>query len=458
MHLRRIFAAPDDPHEVIATCNRGYVPLARYNPATRRLDFAPYTRRESTGTGGDGEAEEEEGSAAVRLPFPATDLSWCPAKAGADNACFLTASTGMPLQLWDAEDGELRGNYVAANDTGNHAHPRCCGWLQTAAGQLLAIGGYGGHEDRSPVRFFDILREGAAVVYAHDTSYHAGASSRNNAVTAVASGPRGFSELALAGYRDHATVDVIDVRHRCPAAVLRGGRGGIRAIRCHPSLDHLVFASGGRGKGTDGDDDRVLCWDLRKPSEALATLSRGPALTHQVCDFAFVAAPEGSGGVTLVSASSAGGLRVFDLSAALHSPTVVEGRSVLAAELGATSGLAALERLDRAGCIRDSAGAVAVVVGARAFTFPPGRSHGSGRAAAKRPRPEASSACPDPDDDENELTPGVFLNGLSEGRRALAPLPSDDDDEDGLPTAADDASGANVVVVTFDQLRNATLA
>lgn len=414
----------------------------------------------------------------VQLPFPATDLSWCPAKAGTDNASFLTACNSQPLQLWDCEDGALRASYVAANGSGNHTHPRCCGWLPTSTGQLLAVGGYGGHEDRTPVRFFDVLYEGSTAVYAYDSSFHAGASSSNNVVSAVAAGPRGTQGLALAGYRNHATVDVIDVRHRCPAAVLTGHgdagmtRGCIRTIRTHPVREHLVFASGARHAQSPGSE-HILCWDLRKPSAPLVAMDRGPSPSHQVCDFVFVkggraaAAPESAGNdFSLVSTSAAGGLYAFDLAAALLATgTVVNTRPIMLDELGVTSGIASLEKLDESGRVADAAstGTVAVVVGGRMFTYDAAtscpthkkaRAETEGRGAANAvPRRDEADEESDEDADRDS---GSFLRSYR--KRPVAPF-DDGDDEPVVrgPTAAATSSaketaaepGLNVVVVTL---------
>lgn len=466
--LRRLFAAPDNAHELIATCNRGCVPYGRYNSGERRIDFGPLPPRgEDRDAAASAEEEEEEQgyeSKTAMLPFPATDLSWCPAKAGTENSSFLSACNSQPLQLWDSEDGALRASYVAANSSGNHTHPRCCGWLPMPSGQLLAMGGYGGHEDPFPVRFFDVLYEGSNVVYAYDSTYHAGALSSNNLVAALCCGPRGTQGLALAGYRNHLTVDVIDVRHRCPAAVLAGGgslaqHGSVRALKTHPTREGLIFASGARSAQRRGRES-ILCWDLRRPSEPLVALDRGPVSTQQVCDFAFVAgqrgaaAAEGAKDLLLVSTSSSGGLYAFDLSSALLSTSTLETKPLLADELGATSGIASLETLDSAGRVMSAgaAGTVAVVVGSRTHTFDAAATSG----ANKRARKERVAAAEDSDDDDDDRE--CHLQTLQRGRKhALAPMEEDDDDGDvggRTATAArklSAASGPNAMVVTLPQ-------
>lgn len=335
--LRRLFAAPDQPDEMVATSSRGTLPYLRVDG--RRVSVLPATE-----------------APRVRLPLPAIDVSWCPLKRGAEHAAFLTACTSQPLQLWDANDGELRASYVCSTDTGMHASPRCSLWLSGRAGALIA-GGYGGFEDSTKVRVYDVMREGECAVFGYRTRHEAGP------VCSLANGP---CELLLAGFVQSGTVEAVDVRRRSPALLLRGLRAGVSSMRRHPTEEYLVYVGGRLG------EDSVMCWDVRRCLEPLSQFRR-QVHTHQVCDIAFVEGAD-NGAPVLVSATTGGGILTFNQPTASSQGGVVEGRC-LQANIGVTSGIAALPN-----------GRVAAVIGTRDYSIR-GKSEGRkgsqcGKAAA----------------------------------------------------------------------------
>lgn len=426
--LRRLFPAPDDGAVLLATCSQGCVPVLQYHPSQKSGGSAMEVVPDAAGT-----------SPRVSLPFPATTLAWCPFKSGTENASFLTACRSQPLQLWDLSDGELRGSYVAYNNSGVHASPHCVQWLEGQSNVFIA-GGYGNFEDRWQVRVFDVLREGESTVWTYRS-----ASARGPVCSLTNHAIGSSTPLLAAGFLQHGSVELLDRRNRCPAALLRGLRSGVGVVRGHPTNEFFLFAGGRCG------EDRILCWDLRRPCQALAQYHRH-VHTHQVCDYAFV---KGGSGETesyrLVSASTAGGVVVFDdlvlpgtrrVSADSEAaPVTGEGR-VLHAEIGVTSGLAAL-----------SDGKIAVVTGTRHFD----RAGRHPRAAAAAPSSLSSSSAhgqlPHADNerrrDEEE---GEEENDCGAGLYRKRPRPAmsdtDSDEEPAVPVAITTTGHANVAVLS----------
>lgn len=297
----------------------------------------------------------DEGHAEL-LPAPATDIAWCPFRRDTQDFCFLTACAHRPIQLWDATDLTLRASYVAQNDSGYFAHPTALCWPSNAANYHHCIaGGYGGFEDVKQVRFFDVVVEGDAATW----SYSSRASKGMVSVLQDCMWP-GTTALMAVGFYNAATIDLIDCRNRCPAAVLRGLRRGAQVIQSSPNDPYCIYASGRWG------DDRILCWDLRRPAHPLRTLRR-PAATPQIAQFHLLPRSAtasrdspSAAAMHLVSASTEGGILMYNLqtAAAMGSDGVVEGE-LLHEEIGPTSGLAVV-----------SSTRVAVATGSRPHQLP----------------------------------------------------------------------------------------
>ncbi|ORC87457.1 transducin family protein / WD-40 repeat family protein [Trypanosoma theileri] len=296
----------------------------------------------------------------VKLPYPAIDIAWCPFKEGDGYASFLTACNSCPLQLWDVEDASLRASYCCRNDAGVPAHPHSILW---SGRRSLVAAGYGGIEDKTHVRFFDILQEGTTV----QSSYASPCS--KGFVSALADGPTPYQEnLILAGFIRSGNVDIVDTRHCGAAAVLRGLKSGVSQIMVHPISEYLVYAAGRVG------DKRIVCWDIRKSTQLLTTFDR-ELRTQQPAMFGFIQRKgEGTQSVDLVTATHDGGVLVYEGNTTTTTTTnnnnnnnnytasssslshTNEPRRIQAA-LGPTSGLTVL----------DSNGTIAVTVGERQF-------------------------------------------------------------------------------------------
>lgn len=351
MQLRRLYASPDGAGDVLATTSRGlvlvlrYVPPAPGHPAALRV--VPLTVDDSDG---DSEGDAAGRASGIALPFPAVDLSWCPFKSGGDHSVFLSASRSQPLHMWDATDGELRASYTAFSSSGAVAAPQAVCWRTDAPQSSLVAAGYGGHEDPTQLRLFDVLCPGDTAVWSYRSP------SVRGVAAALGNGPRA---LLLVGYRNSGVVEAVDTRSRCPALALRGLRGGVAAVISNGGGgegSHLVCAAGRCG------DDAVHVWDVRRPADELCALRR-PKRTHQHCDMAFA-------GGDLLSASTAGGVFLFRNvgGAAAATSGGMEGGSSsgaqLHSEVGVTSGLA---------CVGGGA-EVAVVTGTRQYTIAEHRS------------------------------------------------------------------------------------
>ncbi|KAH9578668.1 hypothetical protein LSM04_001817 [Trypanosoma melophagium] len=298
----------------------------------------------------------------VELPYPAIDVAWCPFKEGDGYASFLTACNSSPLQLWDMEDASLRASYCCTNDAGMPACPHSILW---SSHRSLVAAGYGGNEDKTHVRFYDILQEGTTV----QSSYKSPCS--KGLVSALCDGPAPYQEnLVLAGFIRSGNVDIIDTRHCGAAAVLRGLRSGVAQIMVHPVSEYLVYAAGRLG------DKRIVCWDIRKSTRLLTAFER-ELRTQQPAMFGFIQRKGvGTQSVNLVTATHDNGVLVFEgntVTNTTNTTTTTNNNNTVSssyssashsseprrikAELGSTSGLTIL----------DSNGTIAVTVGERQY-------------------------------------------------------------------------------------------
>ncbi|AIO01261.1 hypothetical protein LPMP_323790 [Leishmania panamensis] len=320
-HVRRLYSAPDTSSELIATCDKTYVPFLAYTASTNSAVVV---------------AEDGTTTPRVQLPFPAIDLAWCPFKKGTENAAYATACHSQPIQIWDLEDAELRASYAATNDSGCHTHAHALCWFKAPTHQHWIAGGYGGYEDATQVRVFDIMAEGSQPIWTYGDR-------RSKGMVSAMQDCRwqGTAPLLAVGNYNAPSVHLIDCRKRCPAAQLHGLKRGVRVIRSGmEGVDpYCVYAGGSQG------DSRIACWDVRKPCVPLFTLCR-PIHTQQVFEFdllslspAAVSAASAAGcSRGLVSTCSTGGVLLYRWRAG---EVPVEGAEVaIGASVGPTSGLA----------------------------------------------------------------------------------------------------------------------
>lgn len=335
--LRRVYAAPDlsanlECIDLLVTANRPYVLHWQYNAITDHL-FLDEKRN-----GFEERSSNKNFTPSPSLVSPARDVAWCPFKKGRTDAVYVVACRGQPLQLFDLypEKNEstleelfipsVRASYLAYNDSGVLCDPYATVWLSSTSPYSSYIAaGYGGFEDRVSVRFFDVQREGESAVWGYSSNQNH--QSRAGPVSVLHSGKRGhYKSLLYAGFFGSSCVDVIDVRHRCPAAQLypttskQGGfwskgpsqSAGFVSLCTHPNNEHLIFAGGRSGM------DRIYCWDLRKPLMPYETFSR-PTMNSIRCDIVVVPDATSSdtslnGTFTLCASTSNGKIDCFPLS------------------------------------------------------------------------------------------------------------------------------------------------
>ncbi|KAG5496428.1 hypothetical protein JKF63_02730 [Porcisia hertigi] len=337
--IRRLFSAPDTTSELIATCDKAYVPSLSYRASTNSVIVVP---------------EDDTAAPRVRLPFPAIDLAWCPFKQGMENAAYATACHSQPIQIWDLEDGEVRGSYSSTNDSDYHAHAHALCWFKAPTHQHWIAGGYGGFEDASQVRVFDIVSEGSQPIYTYSGNRCKGVVSAMHDCEW-----QGTTSLLAVGFYNAPSVHLIDCRKRCVAAKLHGLKRSVQVIRSgsEDTDPYCVYAGGAHG------DSRIACWDVRKPCAPLFTLSR-PADTNQVFQFSVLptsptAAPDdAASGYSrrLVSTCSTGGVVLYTWR---PGEVPSDGTEVyIGASVGPTSGLAVV-----------GPNTVVVSTGGRSYTF-----------------------------------------------------------------------------------------
>ncbi|KAG5470775.1 hypothetical protein LSCM1_02024 [Leishmania martiniquensis] len=259
-HVRRLYSAPDNSSKLLATCDRGYVPSLAYTASTDSPSVV---------------AEDAKTGPRVRLPFPAIDIAWCPFKNGPTNAAFTTTCRSRPIQLWDLEDAELRASYVAANDSDYHVHAHALCWFKAPTHQHWIAGGYGGFEDATQVRVFDIMAEGSQPIWTYGSKHWKGVVSSMHDCQW-----QGTTPLLAVGCYNAPSVYLIDCRSQCPVATLHGLRQGVQVIRSGvEGVDpYCVYAGGSQG------DSRIMCWDVRQPCAPLFSVSR-LVCTNQVFQF-----------------------------------------------------------------------------------------------------------------------------------------------------------------------------
>ncbi|KPA85008.1 hypothetical protein ABB37_01439 [Leptomonas pyrrhocoris] len=381
-HLRRLYAAPDSPNEIIATCDKAYVPYLTYTPATRSVAVSPKSRA---------------GVPRVSLPFPAIDLAWCPFKKGESEASFVTASRDQPLQLWDVEDASLRASYVATNDSDYHVHAHAVCWFGSASHPHWIAGGYGGFEDATAVRVFDVLVEGSQPVWAYS------ATRSHGLVSALrdCSWP-GTTSLLAVGYHNVPSVHLIDCRSRCPAAELHGLQHGVQTLRVSAEDPLRVYAGGSQGDG------RIACWDLRRPRAPVFTLAR-PAKTNQVFEFDLLPSPSPAAPRRLVTTSSAGGVVLYSWAVG-SAPSDGTG-TVFGTSVGPTSGLTVVD-----------AATVVVTSGSRVY------GHYSRNLLTAAKESGSPSGAKDAAGDEGSYADAP---AFPQRRRARSPMTDGSDDEGG---------------------------
>ncbi|KAK7198473.1 hypothetical protein NESM_000807600 [Novymonas esmeraldas] len=420
-HVRRIFAAPDRSSELLATCDKAYVPSLTYTAATRSVAVA---------------AVGDAAVPRVRLPSPAIDLAWCSFKNAAESATYATACRSQPIQLWDAEDAELRASYTAHNDSDYHVHPHALCWFAAPTQQHWIAGGYGGFEDVAQVRVFDIVSEGSAPVWTYGSRQCAGL------VSALweCQWP-GTTSLLAVGYHSAPAVHLVDCRKRCPAAELRGLRHGVQVLRAGGSGTdpYCIYAGGSQG------DSRIACWDVRRPGAPLFTLARA-VHTNQVFQFDVLpssasTAAAGGGAVSdassasgctrrLVTTCSTGGVVLYrwragevpDSDAAVH----------VGVSVGPTSGLAVV-----------GPDTVVVSTGCRSYDVPPLRRRGG----AVQPAVSRLHGRNDGDDVDGDAE-----SRFPAQKRPRSPMTSDDEETQpaAQPAQLPTTEPTNVAVVVLD--------
>ncbi|KAG5471193.1 hypothetical protein CUR178_02504 [Leishmania enriettii] len=293
-HVRRLYSAPDNTSELLATCDKAYVPSLTYKASTN----SPVVVAEDAAT-----------APRVTLPFPAIDIAWCPFKKGTTNAAYATTCRSQPIQIWDLADAELRASYTATNDSDYHVHAHALCWFSAPTQQHWIAGGYGGFEDVTQVRVFDIMAEGSQPIWTYRNKHWKGiVSSMHDCQW------QGTTSLLAVGNFNTPSVYLIDCRKPCLAAELHGLQQGVQVIRSGMAgVDpYCVYAGGNQG------DSRIACWDVRKPCAPLFTLTRA-AHTRQVFQFDLLPlSPEAAadGGAAdcsrgLVSTCSTGGVLLY---------------------------------------------------------------------------------------------------------------------------------------------------
>lgn len=405
-HLRRLYRAPDSVNEMIATCDKTYVPYLNYTCSTHLVHVEP---------------EDYASRPRVSLPFPAIDLAWCPFKKGESDAAFVTASRDQPLQLWDVEDASLRASYVAANDSDYHVHAHTVCWCNSAGHSHWIVGGYGGFEDATQVRVFDVLAEGSQPLWTY------GAQRSHGRVSALQDCAwAGTTSLLAVGYSNMPAVHLVDCRNRCPVAELHGLHHGVRTLRAVAANPLHVYAGGSQG------DSRIACWDVRKPRVPLFTLSRHVS-TNQVFDFDMLPARSTEPHERrLVTSSSSGGVVVYSWPAG-ETPKEGDTGVVFGAAVGPTSGLTTVD-----------AETVVVTTGCRDYRYNPQNLHKTAGAASQATRLVAGKA-----EDSEEDRAEVMLRC----KRARSPMTDTSDEEEGAAAAGTnasaDAEATNVAVIVL---------
>ncbi|GET91703.1 hypothetical protein, conserved [Leishmania tarentolae] len=337
-HVRRLYRAPDSTRELIATCDKAYVPSLVYTDSTNSCVVVA----------------DDAAAPRVQLSFPAIDLAWCPFKKGTENAAYATACHSQPIQIWDVEDAELRASYTATNNSDYHAYPHALCWFKVPTHQHWIAGGYGGFEDATQVRVFDVMAEGSQPIWSYSDKRFKGMVSALHDCQW-----QGTVSLLAVGSYNAPTVHLIDCRKRFPVAALHGLQRGVQVIRSgtEGSDPFCVYAGGSQG------DSRIACWDVRKPCAPLFTLSR-PVSTNQVFEFDLVhlspaaASDDTTSGCSrgLVSTCSTGGVLLYRWR---PGDIPSDGTEVhIGASVGPTSGLSVV-----------GPDTVVVSTGARAYDF-----------------------------------------------------------------------------------------
>lgn len=349
--------------DILVTCNRPQLLHYQWDYSNERLLVVSPLSSSSSTTSTCETSCASSSSSFPNFPSCVRDIAWCPFKQGEVHTLYLAACRGQPLQLLDLYPSCHRSCFVSSIKVPHPGDGVCdpsavywwCTPDHSSAG--LAAAGYHVAEDPTSIRFFDmqrVLEEGSrdggvspskqvltsAMIGAYSSpEMHrrggsagpvsalcargqnstratttttamkvvgdaAGASTQKDFPTTTSSSSSTSASsicslLLFAGYYRHSHVEVIDVRHHCPAMVLRptcssrtsssagappaaghaggaewrgGGAmpGGVMSICTDPDSEYLVYATG-RGRCPP-----IYCWDLRQPLSPIACLLHPP--------------------------------------------------------------------------------------------------------------------------------------------------------------------------------------
>jgi hypothetical protein len=232
----------------------------------------------------------------VPLANPVLDAEWCPFLSDEADACFIVTCRSQPLQLFDMQDGALRGSYKAFNKMDEITHAQSVCWSRSHHSDVIA--GYG-HKDDSNVqlRIFDVACEGGCK-----------GTHESRVVRGIVSAVTEWRPFVVAWGSLHGGIELVDYRRSgATVAALWGHTSGVTQLMTsdpsyHPFNEHYIFSGARKG------DDNVLLWDTRNVSNPVQRYPRS-LYSHQPAAFSVVCTHDSD--MLLVTSCHQTGLRIF---------------------------------------------------------------------------------------------------------------------------------------------------
>eukprot|EP00242_Pyramimonas_sp_CCMP2087_P004178 CAMPEP_0198217554 /NCGR_PEP_ID=MMETSP1445-20131203/64622_1 /TAXON_ID=36898 /ORGANISM="Pyramimonas sp., Strain CCMP2087" /LENGTH=371 /DNA_ID=CAMNT_0043894293 /DNA_START=240 /DNA_END=1351 /DNA_ORIENTATION=+ len=196
------------------------------------------------------------------------DYCWYPQMSASEPAtcCFATTSRALPIHIWDAVSGSLKGSYRAYDHLDEITTAYSLAF--TPDGDKLFCG------YNKMLRVFDVSRPGRQCksVPTHQKKTKEG---QSGILSCISHNPDRQGMMAVGSY--HRTVGVYMASTLELMFVLHGHQGGVTQVRW--SADGNYLYSGGR------KDRHILCWDVRYTQSTVYTIERNTPTTNQKVTF-----------------------------------------------------------------------------------------------------------------------------------------------------------------------------
>mmetsp|Transcript_23969 Transcript_23969/g.44474 ORF Transcript_23969/g.44474 Transcript_23969/m.44474 type:complete len:437 (+) Transcript_23969:1-1311(+) len=220
------------------------------------------------------------------------DFTWYPLMNSADpsTCCFVSASRGKPVHLWDAYNGGLRASYLLINELDESANALSTSFSPDGTHLLAGV--------ERGLYLWDVTRPGPQIESWRTTTTRKARDGQRGIIGSLAFCPDGSGLFAAGSY--NGSVGLYTTNEPCARALFSAQERGVSQLLF--SADGVRLFTGGR-KSPD-----VLCWDIRRLNEPTDTFPRQVS-THQRIQFDIDAS-----GQYLLTGSTCGQAKLYSIS------------------------------------------------------------------------------------------------------------------------------------------------